>query len=196
MDYNCEKNVVSNLWKGRVMAGVSVLQRTNIWCYFKGRAGTRIFSSLKQFLPSSVKRLIGFKFRCFLPSEITVELLRGYCCQTDLAAAFPSLSVWVGVDKGYRSLQFLKPGTGLTTSADPAHNHPALYLWPGARRVFAPYLHSYYFKPSHKSPGRFSLSQLTQAPAARASAMSYILQHAIWCCHVFLGESQYIQEQV
>lgn len=31
MDYNCEKNVVSNLWKGWGMAGAEVLQRTNVW---------------------------------------------------------------------------------------------------------------------------------------------------------------------
>lgn len=47
MDYNSGKNVVSNLWKGRVMAGAKVLQRTKAWCYFKGRAGTRIFSLFK-----------------------------------------------------------------------------------------------------------------------------------------------------
>lgn len=77
MDYNCEKNVVSNLWKGRAMAGAKVLQRT-LWCHFKGRAGTGIFSLFKWFLLSSLKRLTWFKFKCFPPSEITVELLRGY----------------------------------------------------------------------------------------------------------------------
>lgn len=126
MDYNCEKSVFSNLWKGRGMAGAKVLQRTNVWCYFKGRAGMRIFSLFKWFLPSSVKRLIWFKFKCFSPSEIRVELLRGYSSQTNLAAAFTSLSVTVGMVKRHRFLWFLKPHRGLTTSADPAHNHPTL----------------------------------------------------------------------
>lgn len=175
MDYNCEKNVVSNLWKGRGMAGAEVLQRTNVWCYFKGRAGTRMFSLFECFLPSSVKRLIWFKLKCFSPSEIRVELLRGYSSQKNLAAAFTSLSVMVEMVKRHRSLWFLKPHWGFTTSVDAAHNHPVLCVWQGAKRIFASYLHSYHFKPSHKSPGRCPLSQLTPAPAAHVSATSYIL---------------------
>lgn len=79
MGYNCKKNVVSNLWKGRVMSGVSVLQRIKIrfGVYFKGSAGMIIFSLFKWFLTS---RLMWFKFEFFLLSEIKVVLLRGYCC--------------------------------------------------------------------------------------------------------------------
>lgn len=71
MDCNCEKNVVSNLWKGRVMAGVSVLQRIKIrfGVYFEGSAGIIIFYLFKWFLTSAVTRLILCKFMCFLPSE-------------------------------------------------------------------------------------------------------------------------------
>lgn len=75
-----------------------------------------------------------------------IRAAESYSSQTNLAAALISLSVWVRVDK--RHLWFLKPHRGLTTSADPAHSHPALYLWQGARRVFAPYLQNYYFKLS------------------------------------------------
>lgn len=49
MDCNCEKNVVSNLWKGKVMAGVSVLQRIKIrfGVYFEGSAGIIVFYLFK-----------------------------------------------------------------------------------------------------------------------------------------------------
>lgn len=96
MDYNCEKNVVSNLWKERGMAGAEVPQRANVWCYFKGRAATRIFSLFKWFFPSSVKRLIWFKFKCFSPSEEMsrgaerLQLLDKPCCSFH----FPSGQEW------------------------------------------------------------------------------------------------------
>lgn len=81
MDYNCEKTAVSNLWKGRVMAGISVLQRMKITfgVDFKGSAGIIIFSLFKWFLTPTVPRLILVTFKCFLASETRVELLRGCC---------------------------------------------------------------------------------------------------------------------
>lgn len=76
----------------------------------------------------------------------------------------------------------------MTTSAHPAHNsHPVLYLWQAARRVFAPYLHSYYFElPLNPQEGLHCPSSLMpQHP----STTSHILQHAMLCAHVLLGKS-------
>jgi len=47
MHHNCEKIVVSGLWKERVMATVSVLQRIKFRCYFQRSAGKIIFSLFK-----------------------------------------------------------------------------------------------------------------------------------------------------
>lgn len=51
MNYNCEKNVVSDLWKGRVMLGDSVLQGIKTWIgiRLKESAGMIILSLAKSF---------------------------------------------------------------------------------------------------------------------------------------------------